>query len=513
MKYDGSTWSYVGAQEFTSSSVNSPTLKLDSSDIPYVAFSDGANSSKATVMKYNGSSWVNVGSAGFSAGSVTSTYINFDNSDVPYIAFSDGGNSFKATVMKYNGSSWVNVGSAGFSSTYGNNIMIEFNSSNEPHVVFRGNIDFPIDSLLSDIIVMKYNGSSWVSVGSEFFSGDGTNNKIFPTLVFDSNDVPYVAFSDGDYGEKATLMKYNGSSWVNVGSPGFSAGAVANYNNLGLAFDSNDNLYLAFIDYANSQKATVMKYDGASWTISGTAGISGGSVSNIGFFVDPSDVPYIAFDDNANSGKTTVMKYYTPSSLKVASTFSINGNSATINNTSYTINLSLSCGATVNSLSPTISISSAATVSPASGVAQDFTNAVIYTVTAEDLTTQNYTATITTSACPTSTSSTSASARAQNLINMGKVQEAVQILNEFPTQIQDVNLNTNINTTTPKPANTPTVRKGNRNNTVKYIQEYLKIKADGIFGPITQKAVIEFQKKHNLVPDGIVGPRTWNKLI
>ncbi len=119
--------------------------------------------------------------------------------------------------------------------------------------------------------------------------------------------------------------------------------------------------------------------------------------------------------------------------------------------------------------------------------------------------------TFATSACPTTSSSsssgTSASARATNLINMGKVQEAVQILNEFPTQTQNVNLNNN--TTTPKPTNTPTVRKGNRNSTVKYIQEYLKIKADGIFGPITQKAVIEFQKQHNLVPDGVVGPMTW----
>jgi hypothetical protein len=55
---------------------------------------------------------------------------------------------------------------------------------------------------------------------------------------------------------------------------------------------------------------------------------------------------------------------------------------------------------------------------------------------------------------------TSASARAQNLINMGKVQEAQTIINQFPTQTQNVNLNTNnTNPTTPKPTNTPTQRK------------------------------------------------------
>jgi len=32
------------------------------------------------------------------------------------------------------------------------------------------------------------------------------------------------------------------------------------------------------------------------------------------------------------------------------------------------------------------------------------------------------------------------------------------------------------------------------------------------FGPITEKAVIKFQKENNLNPDGVVGPKTWAKL-
>lgn len=35
---------------------------------------------------------------------------------------------------------------------------------------------------------------------------------------------------------------------------------------------------------------------------------------------------------------------------------------------------------------------------------------------------------------------------------------------------------------------------------------------DGIFGPLTQHAVIKFQEKHALKVDGIVGPNTWGEL-
>lgn len=32
---------------------------------------------------------------------------------------------------------------------------------------------------------------------------------------------------------------------------------------------------------------------------------------------------------------------------------------------------------------------------------------------------------------------------------------------------------------------------------------------DGIFGPLTQMAVMQFQMDNGLVPDGIVGPKTY----
>lgn len=65
-----------------------------------------------------------------------------------------------------------------------------------------------------------------------------------------------------------------------------------------------------------------------------------------------------------------------------------------INGTDYTINATVPYDTDISALVPTISISSKATVSKASGVAEDFTSLVTYMVTAEDGSTRNYTVSV-----------------------------------------------------------------------------------------------------------------------
>ena len=72
------------------------------------------------------------------------------------------------------------------------------------------------------------------------------------------------------------------------------------------------------------------------------------------------------------------------------------------------------------------------------------------------------------------------------------------------------------------PVNPPicraTIRKGSKGPDVKLLQEILIsrgyiLKVDGDFGPVTETYVKQFQKSRGLVPDGIVGPLTWNQLL
>jgi len=56
------------------------------------------------------------------------------------------------------------------------------------------------------------------------------------------------------------------------------------------------------------------------------------------------------------------------------------------------------------------------------------------------------------------------------------------------------------------------VKRGDRGAAVRSIQRQLGLTADGVFGPMTERAVRRFQRRHDLVPDGIVGPLTRGAL-
>lgn len=68
-------------------------------------------------------------------------------------------------------------------------------------------------------------------------------------------------------------------------------------------------------------------------------------------------------------------------------------------------------------------------------------------------------------------------------------------------------------------AGCPTVRQGARGGITRLIQEKLNSigydcgAVDGIFGPNTKAGVKAYQRAHGLASDGIVGPKTWKKLL
>gem|GEM_PF-3345403 len=147
--------------------------------------------------------------------------------------------------------------------------------------------------------------TAWDEVGSAGFSAGAVS---YTSIAFDSSNTPYVVYMDGENSYKATVMKYNdnNSSWEAVGSAGFSAG---NTSYTSIAIDSSNTPYVVYQDAENSNKATVMKYNGSSWEAVGSAGFGAGVVYDTSIAFDSSNTPYVVYMDVGNNNKATVMKY------------------------------------------------------------------------------------------------------------------------------------------------------------------------------------------------------------
>ncbi len=118
-------------------------------------------------------------------------------------------------------------------------------------------------------------------------------------------------------------------------------------------------------------------------------------------YTNPVTYTVTAQDGTTQNWEVTVTVATTLSSQKDILTFEIpNQISSTIDANAATVTVVMPYGTDLTNLTPTITVSAAASISPASGVAQNFTNPVTYTVTAQDGTTKAWTITITVQSLP-----------------------------------------------------------------------------------------------------------------
>jgi len=287
-------FSGVVLSTYLSNLVFSPT-----DGMPYIAYSD--SNGGPTVMKYNGSAWVNVGNPSFSVGVTGDISLAISPTDgMPYVVYDDIGLGAKAAVKKYNGSAWVAVGSAsGISTGVVGGPNIAFTADGVPYVGFQNRVDDGTGHSTYTATVMKYSGSAWVNVGTPGLSAGVTAS---PYIAIAADGTPYVLYQESTY--KTTVMKYNGSAWVTVGNAGFSPVKTFSPS---IVISATGTPYVVYSDY-NTGKLTVMKYDGSAWVTVGTPSFTAAaSYPSLAFSTD--GTPYVAYMDYANGAKTTVMEY------------------------------------------------------------------------------------------------------------------------------------------------------------------------------------------------------------
>jgi len=168
------------------------------------------------------------------------------------------------------------------------------------------------------------------------------------------------------------------------------------------------------IDAVNHTVTLTLPYGTDRSNLVATFTLSAAATAKVGATVQESGVTAndftnpVTYTVTAEDGSTqdwvVTVNLAAASTEKDILTFTIAGQvSSVIDANAATVNVVMPFGTNVTSLTPTITVSQYANIEPASGVAQDFTNPVVYTVTAQDGSTKQYTVTVTVQDIPLTT--------------------------------------------------------------------------------------------------------------
>jgi hypothetical protein len=293
-------WQNVGTPGFSEQGSYYTSLAFSPFDgKPYVAYVDMpvgcGTTGLGNVMRFDGVQWGNVGIPGFTMVTIGYTSLAFSPVDsMPYVAFAAGCSSaLQASVMRFDGTNWSYVGNGGFSPGTAAYTSLAFNPADgKPYVAFMDMLDPG-----RRVSVMKFDGTNWLYVGTPNFScGQGH----FTKLSFSHSGIPYVVFQSIAPPQDVTVMNFNGTDWASVGSPGFISGVTAEVG-FGIS-PTDDQPYVAFDDAQNLHRLKIVKFDGSSWVAVGDPGSPQGWASRICLTFSLSGQLYASYWDSSIPG-------------------------------------------------------------------------------------------------------------------------------------------------------------------------------------------------------------------
>lgn len=115
----------------------------------------------------------------------------------------------------------------------------------------------------------------------------------FPYFIYQRTGKDEAGVAIPTDNRKVAVMGYNGTAWANIGSPTGISEFRADVP--GIAFSSEGTPYVGYKDYLNGdQKSTVLKYNGAAWTVVGTSRFSAVKVDYLSFMLTKDDMPIVS---------------------------------------------------------------------------------------------------------------------------------------------------------------------------------------------------------------------------
>lgn len=270
---------------------------------------------------------------------------------------------------------------------------IEGSSNNKALEIYNGT-GAAVD-LSNYVIRINANGGTW------------TSHFDFPARTLADGDVYVIAHAEAN----SSILTVADTAVVNPYSGGTSYVAVFNGDDVRALCKVNGN-DTTIIDI-------IGRYDqvdpGTGWAVAGIADATSNHTlirkssiytgntdwdASAGTTTDNSEWKVKDVDYTDNLGSHTVG--LSSEAQILAFVLAEQTGNAEINSAASTVNIEVLYGTDATSLTPTITVSEGASISPNTGVTQDFTNPVVYTVTAEDGTIKDWTVTVSVSATQSS---------------------------------------------------------------------------------------------------------------
>lgn len=274
-------------------------IGLDSDGKIYSAGNNGTNS-KTTVKSFNfaTNSWSVEGISSFTPNQAAGQKMAIDlNKNLPTVAFIDstiGANLLGG--MKFDGANWNFLGTQitpeptlAMRNAYG--IAVDANGAT--YMVH-------IEAATLNVAVYKFENSLWTQLGlgpvGISSSSGWTSIALNPTT-----QKPIVAFSDAAASNQTSVLQFDGTSWIQVGAPGFVNTAIV------LTVDTSGT------PWAIGTNGFIYKVNSGVWSTQNSQSVSvvGGTstIANVSIAVDSYGVPWISFQDSTKFGSVWVKKW------------------------------------------------------------------------------------------------------------------------------------------------------------------------------------------------------------
>jgi hypothetical protein len=242
----------------------------------------------------------------------------------------------------------------------------------------------------------RFASRSFVYSSSVYHTGYNTNTASYGMTGYGNGFLIFNSSSTDEY-EQHRIFRNNISYYGEFGDTWIGQSALYFHSNnswdASVTVTDNDFLSLDYTEMLASRKSDGSLPDiNFLKLVDGSDLIDAGTDVGLAYIGTAPDIGYAEYQI-IDSTLTDILAFTLPTQT----------GAATINTTLHTVAIEVGYTADVTSLAPTITLSYGATIDPLSGVSQDFTSPVTYTVTALDETTeQEWTVTVTETTAVTS---------------------------------------------------------------------------------------------------------------